>query len=124
MKSYHLTQEQVSEIASKLELAGLDITAWENGYVEFETKEALQLFVNAVLDQVLGEPVGNPMETAPKDGSELLIYDQHDGLNIAFWQNNSWCVKASEQDEQGGWSTLSNPQYWIDIQLYAPKEQS
>lgn len=124
MSNYHITPERALEIASNLELDGCDITVWVDGHVEFETKTALQLFANAVLDQVLSEPVGNPMETAPKDGSELLIYDQHDGLNIAFWQNNSWCVKASEQDEQGGWSTLSNSQYWIDIQLYAPKEQS
>lgn len=57
MKSYHLTQEQVLEIASNLELDGRDITVWTDGYVEFETKTALQLFANAVLDQVLGEPV-------------------------------------------------------------------
>lgn len=54
---YHLTQEQALEIASDLEIDGCDITVWENGYVEFENKTALQSFANAVLDRVLGEPV-------------------------------------------------------------------
>lgn len=56
-RDYHLTPEQALEIASNLELDGCDITVWENGYVEFENKESLQAFANAVLEQVLGEPV-------------------------------------------------------------------
>lgn len=57
MQNYHLTPEQAFEMACDLDLAGLDITVWENGYVEFETKKALQSFANAVLDRVLGGPV-------------------------------------------------------------------
>jgi len=67
-KPYHITQEQALEIASNLELAGLDITVWTDGYVEFETKTALQSFANAVLDQVLGEPVGEAVEMPATNG--------------------------------------------------------
>lgn len=69
MKSYHLTQEQALEIASNLELAELDITVWIDGHLEFETKAALQAFANAVLDQVLGEPVGVTGEMPGTSGS-------------------------------------------------------
>lgn len=99
MKSYHLTQEQALEIASDLELAGLDITVWESGYVEFENKEALQSFVNAALDQVLGEPVA--YQTPLRYGSRV---------------SHNKPVKPDDWDDD--FIT------WYCRPLYAPKEQS
>lgn len=95
MKSYHLTQEQALEIASKLELDGCDITTWENGYIEFETKTALQSFANAVLDQVLGEPFGIWHAGETEDESDFYLYEDAGDVS---------CDKC--------------------IKLYAPKEQS
>lgn len=95
MKSYHLTQEQVLEIASNLELDGRDITVWTDGYVEFETKEALQLFVNAVLDQVLGEPVS---EVVRNDSGQIFMTDG---------EGNSFDMSKN-----------------VGTKLYAPKEKS
>lgn len=72
MSNYHITQEQVLEIASNLELAGLDITVWTSGCVTFDTKEALQAFANAVLDKVLGEQ-WQPIDTVPVNESVLML---------------------------------------------------
>lgn len=48
MKSYHLSKEQVFEIAMQI----------STNLIIRNDQEDLQEFANAVLDQVLGEPVG------------------------------------------------------------------
>lgn len=100
MKSYHLTQEQVLEIVSNLELDGRDITVWTDGYVEFETKTALQLFANAALDQVFGEPVGYVNEKS----LEMLKDSQQAKACATLWRTGIWDS--------------------ANVALYAPKEKS
>ena len=58
MKSYHLTQEQASEIAKQT----LTLPTYTNAL-----KGELQAFANAVLDQVLGEPVGEFIEASDEE---------------------------------------------------------
>jgi hypothetical protein len=57
MKSYHLTPEQAYRIALMLDKEGFNITTYPNGYIEAFGGREFQAFANAVLDEVLGEPV-------------------------------------------------------------------
>ena len=52
MKNYHLTQEQALEIARSIGLSPIT-----HGISDSVAKPILKDFANAVLDQVLGEPI-------------------------------------------------------------------
>lgn len=58
MSNYHITQEQLRKLATEIDVAGANVTVFENGDIGvFGTKGLLQI-VNSALDKVLGEPVG------------------------------------------------------------------
>jgi hypothetical protein len=63
------------------------------------------------------------MDSAPMDGTEILVHDLELGTTLAAWceeQYNypnskpmfGWCVPYSDQDEQGGCQTV-NPVAWM-----------
>jgi len=72
-----------------------------------------------------------PIDTAPKDGTLIIIYApptlyQEEGIYIASWKQidfivsrrsdpYAWCVICSYQDEQGGECTISNPTHWMPL---------
>lgn len=91
MKSYHLTQEQALEIARSAGLSPI-----MQGLSDSVAKPLLKDFANAVLDQVLGEPVA----WAEKGRENNVIADLMKQTN-----KNDW-VKP------------------YTVALYAPKEQS
>ncbi len=63
------------------------------------------------------------MDSAPKDGTEIQIYDKELGIKQATWLYNdylsshqdptlfAWCNSDSWNDEQGGFTTY-NPIKW------------
>lgn len=64
-----------------------------------------------------------PIETAPKDGTRILVYQPGDGIMWVEWgieeiyypgckPRNCWIVPGSHQDEQGGGYTADNPIKW------------
>jgi hypothetical protein len=67
-----------------------------------------------------------PIETAPKDGSRILVFDEMAADNespvvMVAWLNDAerhnrkrfaWCVPGSWQDEQGGHCTADRPTHW------------
>ena len=75
----------------------------------------------------------NKMETAPKDGTVILVwnvdrnemYDQSSWMRVAWLEDSvnypngyigwRWCVPESWQDEQGGYDTADNPVCWIPL---------
>lgn len=67
-----------------------------------------------------------PIETAPKDGTQILVYSKEDGVMWVSWETEQvflpgykpekkWCVPGSHQDEQGGAYTTSNPTHWMPV---------
>jgi hypothetical protein len=70
--------------------------------------------------------IWNSMESAPKDGSRIIVFDQEFGIMAVEWTKYrykypdakyqfDWCVPNSEQDEQGGMTTSDSPMFWMKI---------
>lgn len=74
----------------------------------------------------------NPMETAPKDGTEILVWNYETYLisepfgkwmKVAWLHNKEsgkysryeWAVPESWQDEQGGYETANSPICWTSL---------
>lgn len=66
------------------------------------------------------------MESAPKDGTRILVDDANDGVMWVCWEQEEihypgclpeykWCVPGSHQDEQGGAYTADNPLAWMPV---------
>lgn len=80
-------------------------------------------------------PKYNSMETAPKDGTVILVwnveksedleYDNSHWMKVAWLEDSvnypngyigwRWCVPESWQDEQGGYETANNPICWTTL---------
>lgn len=70
------------------------------------------------------------MDSAPKDGTEILVYDLEFGVKQCAWLNDAngykakpeyrWCVVGSWQDEQGGHYTIDNPIKWMPTPEFKP----
>jgi|WetSurSiteA1Bulk_404760.scaffolds.fasta_scaffold55279_2 hypothetical protein len=67
-----------------------------------------------------------PIETAPKDGTLILVYEpetkrNEEGIYIVTWSRQDkyypkeWCIICSEQDEQGGCATVDYATYWMPL---------
>lgn len=72
-----------------------------------------------------------PVETAPKDGSYILLLEKGE-INKAAWLGDyvnypgskpikRWCVYGSWQDEQGGHEVVDEPEGWMPLPL-PPKD--
>jgi Protein of unknown function (DUF551) len=49
------------------------------------------------------------IETAPKDGTEILAYIPMDGINIVYWKSSGW-------DYVSGQSNFDiNPTHWMPL---------
>lgn len=69
-----------------------------------------------------------PIDTAPKDGTQILVYSKDEGIMWVSWDTEEvyypgckprkcWCVPGSHQDEQGGAYTADNPTHWMPMPI-------
>lgn len=55
-----------------------------------------------------------PIETAPKDGSLILIYAKR-GQAIGFW-DDCWKIDLEFVEWEGAaWGTIYNPTHWMPL---------
>ena len=54
-----------------------------------------------------------PIETAPKDGTEILAWSRREGVFVVFWYTlmGGWCWTAHDLD---GDETM-NPTHWMPL---------
>lgn len=73
----------------------------------------------------------NSMETAPKDGTLILVWDKYGGVDcegcwqIVSWMGNhgygkgkpimSWCIQGTWGDEQGWYDNVYEPACWLPL---------
>jgi len=65
-----------------------------------------------------------PIETAPKDGTEILLYDKYKDINKASWIDNwcgsdaryqmQWCIYGS-MDSDDRYRTVDCPTHWMPL---------
>jgi hypothetical protein len=70
-----------------------------------------------------------PIETAPKDGSPLLVYFPEIGTWEVFWSTNvfdfgSWNVSDNKHEDRPlrGWST--QPTHWMPLPAPPAQEET
>lgn len=67
-----------------------------------------------------------PIETAPKDGTQILVYSKNDGVVWVSWDTEEiyypdcnpekcWAVPGSHQDEQGGCYRIDDATHWVPV---------
>jgi hypothetical protein len=79
-----------------------------------------------------------PIETAPKDGTRILVIDEYKDQYVVKWMVDyevvfptdpceaeamkEWCIPESYQDEQGGYFTI-DPVAWMPLPEPPAQEQ-
>lgn len=75
MRSYHLTEMQTLDLSVKVDIQSATV----HGLSKIASTEQLQALVNAALDQVLGEPVGETVEIpATNGGFTMAMFNGND----------------------------------------------
>lgn len=115
MQSYHLTQEQATELFEPIAKPIKTVVALRET-IHFVTDEQLQAYANAVLDKVLGEQ-WQPIDTVPVNESVLMLRMGKHGR----------CGMADGYKQENGvlaWPYINKePTHWMPLPS-APKEQS
>jgi hypothetical protein len=65
-----------------------------------------------------------PIETAPKDGTQILVFGDNE-ISVAEWRTEqyvvgkskykTWVIPHTYQDEQGGEYTCDIPTHWMPL---------
>jgi hypothetical protein len=81
-------------------------------------------------DKWLGDPIGDayrkpegwqPIETAPKDGTRVLVFDQYWGVLMSYWQLQATAVNPpGREHDRWDWYAAPGATHWMP--LPAPPE--
>jgi hypothetical protein len=63
-----------------------------------------------------------PIETAPKDGTAVILCGRYNDVSIAAWHGNGWWIEAdgrraieSQSDFGTGYMTFDLPTHWMPV---------
>lgn len=86
--------------------AGVDAQGLREGFTAADmATAAAQGFMDGVAAPRPAVAAGwKSIETAPKDGSYLLLWEQYsDAPFVGYWSDGSWSVSHEHVDAEGGW---------------------
>lgn len=101
-----------------MQLAALKVEIEQNLKSAKEDRKAAKAEL-AFYQRMANQYRWHPIETAPKDGTRILvagpmILDKEEltfgtYIEVAYWERDCWCIKAC-RPQYGG-----NPKYWMDL---------
>ena len=125
----HSAQEIVDDAECEVSALTARITALESQLAQrFDAADMATVAAQGFRDGVAAPQPAvaagwQSIETAPKDGSYLLLWEQYsDAPFVGYWSGGSWSVSHEHVDAEGGWDganvvdALSMPiTHWIPL---------
>ena len=114
LHSEELYSEWLAELKSEIAKAGLDVDEAIESSFEFRAAyDDRQKPSETVRDYVMycAEPVCRTIESAPRDGTRIMIFD--DRWYFARWSENAnWPRSGEDGDEGPGWQIFDCDDGW------------
>ena len=102
----HSAQEIVDDAECEVSALTARITELESQLAQrFDAADMATAAAQGFRDGVASVSAGwQSIETAPKDGSYLLLWEQYsDAPFVGYWSDGSWSVSHEHVDAEGGW---------------------
>ncbi len=106
-----MSRPEVAALHRALEDQGYYVTPIGDAVKVHERGEEGPILHLAPLVEAVLAAQWRPIETAPKDGTDILGWWPHDGMHVVFWSSDGWgtCMTKGEWTPPVMWQHLPPP---------------